>query len=128
MIKDLEVLSERRTKQILNDFLISQGWDPQIDWGPAHGIDIEARRGTMRWIIEVKVSELPDEKVVDAFVSVLGEILQRMDDPKTRYSIALPDTEPFRRLWKRLPTLAKHRSGITALFVNSSGYVVQQTT
>jgi hypothetical protein len=127
MIKDLEVLSEKRIKQILNDFLVSQGWNPQIDWGPAHGIDIEARRGTMRWIIEVKVSEPQDEKVVDAFVSVLGEILQRMDDTRIKYSIALPDTEPFRRLWKRLPALAKNRIRITALFVNPSGNVVQRT-
>ncbi len=120
-------LSEKRTKQILGEFLTSEGWDPRIAWGPNHGIDIQAERGAARWIIEVKIPEPLDSGVVEAFVSVLGKILQRMHDPATRYSIAVPDTEPFHRLWERLPILVKKRVGITALFVNPSGMVDERT-
>jgi len=51
------------------------------------------------------------------------ELLQRMDDPDARYSIALPDMQQFRRLWQRLPQLAKARTTISALFVSPSGNV-----
>ncbi len=60
---------------------------------------------------------------VNYFLSILGELLQRMDDPDARYSIALPDMQQFRRLWQRLPQLAKARTTISALFVSPSGKV-----
>jgi hypothetical protein len=62
---------------------------------------------------------------VNYFLGVLGETLQRMDDPKAAYSIALPDLKQFRNLWTRLPLLAKQRSEITALFVRGDGQVEQ---
>lgn len=58
---------------------------------------------------------------VNYFLTILGEILQRMEDPYAKYSIALPDIQQFRNLWDRLPLLAKVRTGITALFVDENG-------
>ena len=66
-----------------------------------------------------------DPMRVNYFLAVLGEALQRMDDPAARYSIALPDMKQFRGLWSRLPALAKTRTQITALFVAPSGDVVE---
>jgi hypothetical protein len=43
---------------------------------------------------------------VNYFLGALGEILQRMEDPTAKYSIALPDLQQFRNLWKKLPSLA----------------------
>jgi hypothetical protein len=60
---------------------------------------------------------------VNYFLGALGEILQRMDDPDARYSVAFPDIAQFRRLWERLPALAKKRTGISALFVAASGEI-----
>jgi hypothetical protein len=60
---------------------------------------------------------------VNYFLGVLGELLQRMSDPEAKYSIALPDLPQFRRLWERLPELAKRRTTISALFVSGSGDV-----
>lgn len=60
---------------------------------------------------------------VNYFLAILGELLQRMDDPNAKYSIALPDFPQFRRLWNRLPELAKVRTGITALFVDTDAIV-----
>jgi hypothetical protein len=62
---------------------------------------------------------------VNYFLNVLGELLQRMDDPEARYSIGLPNLPPFRGLWQRLPVLAKLRTAITALFVDGGGNVIE---
>jgi hypothetical protein len=60
---------------------------------------------------------------VNYFLAVLAETLQRMDDPNTKYSIALPDVKQFRNLWNRLPLLAKKRTGITAIFIDEEGCI-----
>ena len=35
---------------------------------------------------------------VNYLISMLGETLQRMDDPDAKYSIAIPDVQQFREL------------------------------
>jgi len=62
---------------------------------------------------------------VNYFIGILGETLQRMDDPASKYSISLPDVPQFRRLWSRLPHLAKKRTGITVLFISAKGEVTE---
>ncbi len=119
-------ISEKKIKQVLESYLTSRGWEPEIAWGSTHGIDIEAKQGSERWVIEVKGSGALEPMQVEGFLQVLGEILQRMDDTTSKYSVALPDTEAFRRLWNRLPKLAKNRLGFTALFVNPAGGVMEK--
>ena len=102
---------------------MAQGWLVKVAWAKAHGIDLHARRGDERWIIEAKGGGSLDPMRVNYFLGVLGETLQRMDDPKAAYSIALPDLKQFRNLWSRLPILAKQRTKITALFVGEDGRV-----
>jgi hypothetical protein len=63
---------------------------------------------------------------VNYFLAILGETLQRMNDPETDYSIALPDLKQFRNLWERLPALAKQRTGISILFVDRNGNITHQ--
>ena len=60
---------------------------------------------------------------VNDFLGVLGRLLQQMSDPQAKYSVALPDLPRFRRLWIRLPELAKRRTGFSALFVDDAGRV-----
>ena len=74
-------------------------------------------------MIEVKGPGSRPQMRVNYFLSMLGEILQRMDDPAARYSIALPDLLQYRGLWNRLPMLAKQRTGIDILFVDADGKV-----
>jgi hypothetical protein len=118
---------ERKIKQILQDHLIYQGWKPEIVSGAGHGIDIDARRGKNRWIIQIKGTATSRPMLVNHFLSVLGEIAQRMDDPDCKYSIALLEMEQYHRLWERLPQLAKSRLQITALFVNLEGSILEET-
>lgn len=116
-------LSEDRVKEILAEWLKSDGWEVQVAWGHARGIDIDAMKGRKRWIIEVKGIGSRQPMRVNYFIGMLGETLQRMDDPGAMYSIAMPDVTQFRGLWQRLPELAKKRTGISALFVASDGGV-----
>ena len=120
-------ISEKKIKQILGKYLTSGGWTYEIAWGVNPCVDIEAQRGVERWIIQVKGSGSFHPVYVNNFLSALGEIIQRMDDQNCKYSVALPDLEQFRRLWDRLPELAKTRMNVTVLFVNLNGQVIEKT-
>ena len=116
-------LSEDAVKERLVDWLEAQGWKTEVAWGQTRGIDIDATRGQERWIIEVKGCGSRQPMRVNYFLAILGETLQRMDDPQARYSIALPDMAQYRGLWDRLPRVAKERTEITAMFVTANGDV-----
>jgi hypothetical protein len=116
-------LSEDSVKTLLCAHLKREGWMTTVAMAAAHGIDVDARRDTERWIIEVKGCGSLNAMRVNYFLSVLGETLQRMDDHSAKYSIAFPDIEQFRRLWERLPELAKRRTSISCLFVRDDGQV-----
>lgn len=116
-------LSEDELKRRVEAWLVGSGWQVKVKWGRTQGIDIDATKDESRWIIEAKGSGSLDSMRVNYFVGMLGELLQRMNDPSARYSIALPDMIQFRGLWRRLPDLAKSRTSISALFVDASGHV-----
>jgi Holliday junction resolvase-like predicted endonuclease len=122
-----EWLSEDQVKEAVASWLRAQGWRiDTLKLGCNHGIDIVAVNNDKRWIIEAKGQGSRPEMRVNYFLSVLGEILQRMDDPAAKYSIALPETPQFRNLWARLPKIAKVRTGITAIFVSHSGTITHE--
>lgn len=114
-------LSEEAIKKVLNNHLMEQGWQTRVAWGGTHGIDIDAWRSAERWIIDVKGSGSRNAMRENYFLGILGELLQRMDEPTARYSIALPDLQQFRNLWSRLPDLVKQRTTIDAIFVSEDG-------
>lgn len=122
-VMDEEHLSEDDIKGILEKWLVAQGWNVKVAWGHVHGIDIDAIKENKRWVIEAKGQGSLNPMRVNYFLGILGEILQRMEDPNAKYSIALPDIQQFRSLWKRLPFLAKSKTGITAIFVDRNGNV-----
>ena len=97
----------------------------KVKWGIERGIDVEATRDGERWVIEAKGCGSSDQMRGNYFIAMLGETLQRMSDDDARYSIAMPDMRRFRRLWSRLPRLARQRTQITALFVARDGAVDQ---
>lgn len=119
----IDALAEDRLKQVLKRWLESRGWDVQVAWAKSRGVDLIASRKSEKWIIEVKGRGSLDPMRVNYFLCVLGEMLQRMDNAEARYSIALPDLRQFRGLWARLPSLAKARTQISALFVGEDGSV-----
>jgi hypothetical protein len=102
----------------LNVWLSQNGWKTKIAWGHQQGVDIITEKDNHHWIIEVKGIGSRQPMRVNYFSSILGETLQRMDDPDADYSIALPDIQQYRNLWNRLPKLAKQRTQISILFVS----------
>lgn len=122
---DVDALSEDQIKRILDEWLQSEGWTTQVAWGRTPGIDIDAIRGGERWVIEVKGPGSRPPMRVNYFIGILGETLQRMDDPNAHYSVALPDLKQYRGLWDRLPDLAKSRTGISLLLVSKAGAIEQ---
>jgi hypothetical protein len=116
-------LTEDEVKEAIARWLRSDGWMVAVHPGKEHGVDIEACRAGEPWRIEVKGPGSRGAMRVNYFLSALGEILQRMDDPAARHSIAFPDMEQFRSLWERLPPLARERASITALFVRADGTI-----
>jgi len=124
-VADEEHLSEDAIKKFLEKWLIAQEWKIKIAWGCEHGVDVDATKENNRWMIEVKGQGSRDAMRVNYFLGILGEMLQRMEDPNAKYSIALPDIQQFRNLWRKLPFLAKSRTGITAIFVDKDGSVIE---
>ena len=120
---DVDALSEDEIKEVLVQWLESDGWNTEVAWGHARGIDVEAVRGSERWVIEVKGPGSRQPMRVNYFIGILGETLQRMEDQKARYSISLPDLPQYRGLWERLPPLAKARTQISMIFVSKDGVI-----
>ena len=118
-------LQEDSIKEILNTWLKKKGWDTKIAWGKTPGIDILATQGHKKWIIEVKGCGSRNAMRVNYFLAILGETLQRMNNADTKYSIALPDLQQYRNLWKKLHGLAKERTQINAIFVSEDGKIVE---
>jgi hypothetical protein len=114
-------LNEDKVKAYIKSWLEAEGWKVKVAWGYIHGVDIEAVKGEQRWFIEVKGPGSRPEMRVNYFIGILGETLQRMDDPNAHYSIAFPDMQAFRSLWAKLPKLAKERTGIDLILVDEKG-------
>ena len=119
-----EPLQEEEIKHVLANYLVSNGWTVKVAWGHQQGIDIDAEKNGKRWIIEVKGPGSRQQMRVNYFISILGEALQRMNDINARYSIALPDLEQYRRLWNKLPSLAKERTTIDLILVDENGNII----
>ena len=128
LTSDIYTLSEKLIRQNLENYLTERGWEIEDIRSTNRGIDLNARMHVIRWTIRANCFQLSREGIVVSFVSAIGEIVQRMNDPNRRYSIVLPDIPPFRRLWDRLPDTAKERIQITALFVQSTGNIIEKHT
>jgi hypothetical protein len=126
VIDEGEFLSEDQIKKMLEIELKKTGWNVDMADGGLHGIDVDAHRGKERWIIKVKGPGTRNEMRINDFIGILGELLHKMNDPNARYSIALPDLEQFRRLWKKLPGLAKERTGISIVYINKEGKIQEE--
>lgn len=114
---------EDAVKAAIKEWIEAQGWSVTVAWGKEHGVDMEARKGAERWLIEVKGPGSRQAMRHNYFLGILGETLQRMDDDKAHYSIAFPNMQVYRNLWERLPVLAKQRTGIDMLLVSENGKV-----
>lgn len=70
-------MSEDGVKAAVAAWLKSDGWTVGVRWGNARGIDVEAKRGAERWVIEAKGCGSLQATRVAYFLAMLGETLQQ---------------------------------------------------
>lgn len=122
-LKHFEPLSEDFVKAAMRTWLEEKGWSTQIAWGKERGIDILAQKEGQRWVIEAKGKGAYQQMSNNYFLGVIGTLMQKMDDPKARYSLAFPRIGVFTRLWDRLPDVPKLRLSLSVFFVDEHGSV-----
>ncbi len=96
-------ISEDTVTRAVKGVLEAEGWSVNVKLGHEHGIDIEARRGDQRMMLESKGEGSRSAMRVNYFLGALGELLQRMDTPDARYGLALPAHRQLVRLVLKLP-------------------------
>jgi hypothetical protein len=116
-----ERITEDEVKRAVAAHLEAQGYTVQVAWGGTRGIDIDARRGSERIVLEAKAEVALQPQQVNYFLNVLGELVQRMDDPEARYGLALPDNRQYRGLVGRLPAYARDRLRLLVFFARQEG-------
>jgi hypothetical protein len=104
-----DLVSEDTVKTAVKSYLEAQGWSVRVAWGHARGVDIDANRAAERLMLEAKGGAPNPPQQVSNFFGAVGELVQRLREPHTRYGLALPDNQQYRRLVGRLPRLARER-------------------
>jgi biotin operon repressor len=112
------LLSEDEVKAGLAAHLEARGYAVRVAWGRERGVDLEARQGELRLLVEAKGEVPRSAQQVNYFLGALGELVQRMTDPAAAYALALPDNAQYRGLVRRLPALARQRLHLTVFFVS----------
>lgn len=118
---DAARVAEDEVKTAVKRHLEADGFTVTVAWGRERGIDIDARSGVDRWIIEAKGGAPRGPQQVNYFLGALGELVQRMDDDTARYGLALPDDPQYRGLVNRLPAAARRKLDLTVFFVTRTG-------
>lgn len=111
------LLTEDEVKAAVKEDLVARGYEVEVAWGRAPGVDIVARRHDGRILLEAKGEAANPPQQVNYFLGAIGELVQRLDDPDARYGLALPDHRQYRGLVTRLPHLAWTRLHLVVLFV-----------
>jgi hypothetical protein len=79
-----------------------------------------------RWIVEAKGLPKAPQQRRKYFQTSIGQIAQAYDDENASYSLAFPDADTYRALWKRLPIQFKRKIGLTAFFVDLETQLVYE--
>ena len=123
-------ITEDDVKEAVRAHLAADGFVVEVAWGRTPGIDIVARHvDGRRYVIEAKAEVgIAGAQQHNYFVGMLGELIQRMDDPEATYAIALPDNRQYRGLADRLPGLAKRRMTLAVFWVRrtADGFTVEE--
>lgn len=117
-VPSIRLLTEDEVKAAVKSVLEDKGYEVAVAWGHSRGVDLDARRGNDRLLIEAKGDALSPQIQGNYFLGALGELDQRMSDPKAEYGLALPDNPRFRGLMERLPDLAADRLRLYAFLVD----------
>jgi hypothetical protein len=113
-------MQEEQVIEYLTAWLQAEGWEVNI--AQHHGVDIEATRVGRRWLIEVKGDGNCNNQNVN-FMTAIGQIISRMTDENSDYSIAMPDSQIWRHLWANVPPRIAQLLKLSAIFVDEQGEI-----
>ena len=113
-------ITEDEVKEAVRSHLSTWGFDVAVAWGRVRGIDIDARHpDARRYIIEAKAEVGTNgPQQVNYFLSMLGELVQRMDDADASYGIALPANRRTVALSTAFPHWPSKGSGSQCFWVS----------
>lgn len=111
------MLTEDTVKSALKQVFEADGWHTEVHYGHTQGIDIEAMRDVVRFVLEAKAEGSSDQERGNYFDGALGELLRRMNAPDARYGLALPAHRRYTGLVERLPLWIRQRLGLWFFFV-----------
>lgn len=114
-------ITEDEVKAAIDAALRQDGWETDVRWGHVHGIDIMARRGDNRLVLEAKGEGSRSAMRVNYFLGALGELLQRMETPDSQYGLVFPAHRQFVGLILRLPTWVRDRLQLHFYLVRPEG-------
>lgn len=101
----------------------------QIAWGGQPGADVLAKHEKLgELVVEAKGEGSRYQMRRNYFSIVMGQLLQRMDDPDKKYGIGLPAFKQFTTLAIKTPEWIKKQLNLNLFFVKKLteryGYVV----
>lgn len=95
-------LDEDTVKTSVADFLRSRGYTVSVGKKRERGADMRATKDGLKLIVEAKGEGSRSEMFNNFFISILGEVLQRMNEQAAEYGIALPAHRKYARLIEEL--------------------------
>lgn len=110
----------RNTEDLCN---LIKSWLSEHGWEYIENKDyIEAHNDKERWLINVQGIKRGRKQTLPV---KLSEIMKRMDDPATRYSIAFNDSISYRRQWNEIPDSLKKRLKMSVILADKKGNIVE---
>jgi hypothetical protein len=95
-------LNEETVKATVAGFLRDRGYTVAVGKKRERGADVRATKEGLKLVLEAKGEGTLNPMFNNFFVSVLGEILQRMNEHATEYGVALPAHRKYSRLIEEL--------------------------
>ena len=83
---------------------------------------IEAHNGKDRWLINVQGIKRGRKQTLPV---KLSEVIKKMDDSSTHYSIAFNDSISYRRQWNEIPSSVKERLNMSVILADKKGNIIE---
>ncbi len=111
---------KRNTEDLCN---LIKSWLFEHGWEYIENKDyIEAHNGKDRWLINVQGIKRGRKQTLPV---KLSEVIKKMDDSSTHYSIAFNDSISYRRQWNEIPSSVKERLNMSVILADKKGNIIE---
>lgn len=107
----------KRNSEDLSNLI--KAWLAEHNWTFTENKDyIEAENGDLKWIINVQGMKRGRKQTLPVKIS---EVIKKINDVNTHYSIAFNDSLTYRRQWNEIPVTVKEQLNISVLLADKKG-------